>query len=97
MTIISGLGRAIFSLSPTATWTFEDDDYETLVWEDGDATKPSQDELVAELERLGQAEIEADAVEAEAQAVSVAAYESAVEKLSGWGLTPAEIAAIIPA
>jgi hypothetical protein len=39
----------------------------------------------------------AEQLEAETLATKLAARETAYEKLSGWGLTPDEIAAIIPA
>jgi hypothetical protein len=85
---LTNLALILSTFYPNDEWTLAGDSYKGLSWLSS-TVKPSEAELVdsassAEDERL------------EAEAAGLAAKESAYEKLSGWGLTPGEIAAIIP-
>jgi hypothetical protein len=71
------------------SWRLVGNDYSGLEWF-GESQKPTEGELLAQWDKLQKS------VEGEAQSKEEARL-SAYEKLSGWGLTPAEIAAIIPA
>jgi len=46
------LPSAIFSLRPGAEWTLNGDSYEGLTWLDETQTKPTEDEIAQEIERL---------------------------------------------
>jgi hypothetical protein len=52
---------------------------------------------IAEREQWAEEAAVAEQIATDALAAKDSAKESAVEKLAGWGLTPDEIAAIIPA
>ena len=46
------LTKAIISLYPNAQWILDGDDYSGLEWLSDNITKPTEDELIAECDRL---------------------------------------------
>jgi len=44
--------NALFSLRPGANWTLNGNEYENLIWSDKTQTKPTEDEIAQEIERL---------------------------------------------
>lgn len=94
MKIIKGLAEAIMSLAPNTTWTFENDDYSTLVWGNDVTSPPTESDLVSEIDRLANLKKFEEENAAKQLAVLQAARESAIEKLASWGLTPDEITAL---
>lgn len=49
---IYGLADALISLYPTAQWALRGDEYVGLEWNSTEIEMPSEEELVAEIERL---------------------------------------------
>jgi len=48
-----GYPEALLSLTPLASWSMSDDkNYNTLLWQSNDITKPTEQELQAEIARL---------------------------------------------
>jgi hypothetical protein len=47
-----GIVQALFSLRPGARWDLNGDTYKGLVWYGPEETKPSEDEIAQEIERL---------------------------------------------
>ena len=80
--------EAVMSLRPGAEWTMAGDDVEGITWHTQGVTPLTTAEVEAEMVRLEQAAVEA-------QAADAAARESAVVKLAALGLNDAEIKAII--
>ena len=52
------IGKAIKSLQPNAQFSYDNEDYSTIVWYDESVTKPTEAEIQAEITRL-QAEYDA--------------------------------------
>jgi hypothetical protein len=80
--------NAIHSLRPNIEWTMDGDDVENITWHTPDVEPLTTAQVEAEVLRLEQA-----AVDAEAE--RVAARESAVAKLSALGLNEVEINAMM--
>lgn len=49
---MNNLTRAISSLYPTAQWVMINDDYNQLDWQSANIPKPTEEELIAECNRL---------------------------------------------
>ena len=81
-------GQAIMSLRPGVEWSMSGDDVEGITWHTPNTQPLTTAEVEAEMVRLEQAAVEA-------QAADAAARESAVAKLAALGLNDAEIKAII--
>jgi hypothetical protein len=82
------IDQALVSLRPGAIWTLHGFEYSGLEWRDTVQTKPTEEEINAEIERI-KAEV---AAEKQAQE---AAKDSALTKLTALGLTADEIKALI--
>ena len=80
--------QAVVSLRPGAEWTMNGDDVEGIIWHTPNVTPLTRAEVDAEVARLEQAAVDA---EAERQA----ARASAVAKLAALGLDEVEVAALI--
>jgi hypothetical protein len=80
--------EAVASLRPGVEWTMNGDDVEGIIWHTPDVEPLTEAEVAAEMLRLEQV-----AVDAEAE--RVAARESAVAKLSALGLNEVEINAMM--
>ena len=80
--------EAIVSLRPEVEWTMYADDVENITWHTQGVTPLTTAEVEAEMVRLEQAAVEA-------QAADAAARESAVVKLAALGLNDAEIKTIV--
>ena len=80
--------QAVQSLRPNIEWSMSGDDVENITWHTQGVTPLTTAEVEAEMVRLEQAAVEA-------QAADAAARESAVAKLAALGLNDAEIKAII--
>jgi hypothetical protein len=80
--------QAVISLRPGAEWTMSGDDVENIIWHTPNVTPLTTAEVEAEVARLEQV-----AVDAEAE--RVAALESARVKLAALGLSPVEVAAVM--
>lgn len=83
-----GLGDAIYSLSPEAQWTIEDEDLSRLNWVSKEIERPSDEEIIAELDRIREAQLVA-VEEAEI------ARSNALAKLAALGLTELELKNLI--
>ena len=81
-------GQAVASLRPDIEWTMYADDVEGIIWHTQGVTPLTTAEVEAEMVRLEQAAVEA-------QAAKAAARESSIVKLAALGLNDAEIKAII--
>lgn len=46
------IDKALISLRPNSSWDLNGDEYSGLVWKDETQTKPTQEEVNAEIERL---------------------------------------------
>ena len=79
---------AITSLRPNIEWSMSGDDVEGIIWHTPDVEPLTTAEVEAEVLRLEQAAVDADAVK-------VAARESAMAKLSALGLNVSEVEAIV--
>ena len=86
MTII--LSDAIKSLRPTAEFSYTNDDYSTIKWDILEGDAPTLAQVKAEMKRLSDLEVSA-------QATKYAAKASAIAKLEALGLTLDEAKAII--
>ena len=80
--------QAVMSLRPNIEWSMNGDDVEGITWHTPDAQPLTVAEVEAEMVRLEQAAVDADAAKA-------AARESAVAKLAALGLDSLEVQAII--
>ena len=80
--------QAVASLRPAIEWSMSGDDVEGIIWHTQGVTPLTTAEVEAEMVRLEQAAVDADAAKA-------ADRESAMSKLSALGLNDAEINAII--
>ena len=80
--------QAVVSLRPNIEWSMSGDDVEGITWHTPDAQPLTVVEVEAEVLRLEQAAIDADAVK-------VAARLSAESKLAALGLTVDEITSLI--
>ena len=81
-------GQAVASLRPNVEWSMNGDDVANITWHTPDVEPLTTAQVEAEVLRLEQA-----AVDAEAE--RVAARESAVAKLSALGLSEVEINAMM--
>jgi hypothetical protein len=79
---------AIISLRPNVEWTMNGDDVENIIWHTPNVEPLTTAEVEAEILRLEQAAVDAEAAK-------VAARESAVAKLSALGLNLSEVEAIV--
>lgn len=80
--------QAVVSLRPNIEWSMNGDDVEGIIWHTPDVEPLTTAQVEAEVLRLEQAAIDADAVK-------VAARESAMAKLSALGLNVSEVEAIV--
>ena len=79
---------AINSLRPNSKWVMTDNDVENIIWHTPNVEPLTTVEVETEMQRLEQAAVDAEAVK-------VAARESAVAKLSALGLNIDEVNAIV--
>jgi hypothetical protein len=89
------VSAALFSLRPGARWDLNGDTYEGLVWYDKNQTKPSEDEIAQEIERL-----RAEHERTQYQRQRVPEYPSIGDQLDALfhaGVFPPEMAAQIQA
>lgn len=87
--------NALFSLRPGAEWTLNGNEYENLIWDDETQTKPSEDEIAQEIERL-----KAEYERTEYQRQRAPEYPSITDQLDALfhaGVFPPEMAAQIQA
>jgi hypothetical protein len=80
--------QAVMSLRPGVEWSMNGDDVENIIWHTPDVEPLTTAEVEAEILRLEQAAVDAEAAK-------VAARESAVAKLSALGLNIDEVNAIV--
>ena len=80
--------QAVASLRPNTEWSMSGDDVEGIIWHTPDVEPLTTAEVEAEILRLEQAAVDAEAVK-------VAARESAITKLSALGLNVSEVEAIV--
>ena len=80
--------QAVASLRPNIEWTMNGDDVENIIWHTPNVEPLTTAEVETEVLRLEQAAVDAEAVK-------VAARESAVAKLSALGLNIDEVNAIV--
>jgi hypothetical protein len=80
--------QAVVSLRPNIEWTMNGDDVENIIWHTLNVEPLTTAEVEAEMQRLEQAAVDAEAAR-------VAARESAVAKLSALGLNIDEVNAIV--
>ena len=83
-----GNAQAINSLRPGVEWSMNGDDVEGIIWHTPGVAPLTKSEVDAEVARLEQ-----EAVNAEA--ARVAALESARAKLAALGLSDSEVAAVM--
>jgi len=83
----SYLSLAISKLCPSAQFSFDDDDYATIVWNKLDQKAPTNTEIDAAIKEIKAEEIKAEADKA-------AAKEAAQAKLSALGLTSEDLKAL---
>jgi hypothetical protein len=92
---VFNIADALQSLTPNASWRYEDENYGSLEWYSEDIAKPSLKEVNLEIDRLTaeqeQKQIELAALDAAQQA----AKDSALLKLQRIGLTEEEAKAIV--
>lgn len=81
-------GEAIQSLRPNTEWVMYGDDVANITWHTPNVEPLTEAEVAAEIVRLEQ-------VAVDAEAARVAARESAVAKLSALGLNESEINSIV--
>ena len=81
-------GQVLSMLCPNIEWTITGDDWDTIVWHNGEApiTKKQFQDGFAQF----------DAFVAEQENSKIAAKQSAMDKLTALGLTADEVAALIP-
>jgi len=82
------LSNAIYLLKPTAEFSFTDNDYSTIKWDNLDGDAPTKSEIDAAIKTI-------KANEAKAEADKEAAKQSAQAKLAALGLTEEEVASIL--
>jgi hypothetical protein len=82
------VAQAVMSLRPGAEWSMSGDDVEGITWHTPNVEPLTTTEVQAEMQRLEQEEINAEANR-------IAAKESAMQKLAALGLTEAEVNAIL--
>ena len=80
--------QAVMSLRPNIEWSMNGDDVENIIWHTPDVEPLTTVEVETEILRLEQAAVDAEAVK-------VAARESAIAKLSALGLNIDEVNAIV--
>ena len=80
--------HAIMSLRPNVEWSMDGDDVENITWHTPNVEPLTEAEVAAEMKRLEQ-------VAVDAEAAKVAARESAMAKLAALGLNESEVAAIV--
>ena len=80
--------QAVMSLRPNTEWSLNGDDVENIIWHTPNVEPLTTAEVEAEMQRLEQAAVDAEAAK-------VAARESAVAKLSALGLNIDEVNAIV--
>jgi len=80
--------QAVMSLRPGVEWSMNGDDVEGITWHTPNVEPLTTAEVQAEMQRLEQEEINAEAER-------IAAKESAMQKLAALGLTEAEVHAIL--
>lgn len=81
-------GTALKSLTPNASWSLVEEDYENISWGDNSITKPSKEQIIAEMNRLQIIE--------DARVLSEnTTKQSALAKLTALGLTQAEVTALV--
>jgi hypothetical protein len=78
---------ALYSLRPNAIWSLHGFEYSGLEWRDNTQTKPTEEEINVEIEKIINEEDAKEKAEAEAK-------QSALDKLTKLGLTINEIAAL---
>ena len=81
-------GQAVASLRPNVEWSMNGDDVANITWHTPNVEPLTEAEVAAEMQRLEQ-------VAVDAEAAKVAARESAIAKLSALGLNESEINAIV--
>ena len=87
---------ALDSLAPGAGWLFTGDTYQDLEWFDtNELSKPTEQELLDEIDRLSQLKIEIEQQILLSTQLKEAAKESALAKLALLGLTEEEAKAVI--
>jgi hypothetical protein len=84
---MSYLAKAIWKLSPTAEFSFTEEDYSTIKWDVLEGTAPTKTQIEAAIEQI---KIE----ETLAAANAVAAKEAAQAKLAALGLTTEDLKAL---
>lgn len=80
--------QAVMSLRPNIEWSMDGDDVENITWHTPDVEPLTTVEVQAEILRLEQAAVDADAAR-------IAARDSAMGKLAALGLNVDEVAAIV--
>ena len=80
--------KAVASLRPNTEWSMNGDDVENIIWHTPDVEPLTTAQVEAEILRLKQAAVDAEAAK-------VAARESAMAKLAALGLTVDEITSLI--
>ena len=80
--------QAVMSLRPNIEWSMDGDDVENITWHTPDVEPLTTVEVQAEMLRLEQAAVDADAAR-------IAARESAMAKLAALGLNINEIETIV--
>ena len=82
------IGQAVMSLRPNVEWSMNGDDVENIIWHTPNVEPLTTAEVETEMQRFEQAAVDAEAVK-------VAARESAIAKLSALGLNLSEVEAIV--
>jgi hypothetical protein len=85
---VANITNAIQSLCPDAEFVIIADDYSTIIWHKIEGNAPTLAQVKAEMKRLSDLEVSA-------QATKDAAKASAIAKLEALGLTEDEAKAII--
>lgn len=80
--------EAVAGLRPNVEWVMYGDDVENIIWHTPDVQPLTTAEVEAEMLRLEQAAVDAEAAR-------IAARESAMAKLTALGLNVDEVAAIV--
>jgi hypothetical protein len=89
------LADALQSLVPNGAWSYENEDYSTLVWESIEFECPSEEAVIAEKARLQNEHDAFIVAEQEQIAKVIEDKKSALAKLSKLGLTEDEAKAVI--
>ena len=85
---MASMSSAILSLIPSAEFVITENNYATIVWHKIEGDAPTLAQVKAEMKRLSDLEVLAEATK-------VAAKASAITKLAALGLTEDEAKAII--